>query len=341
MVSIGLKGVASRAGVSATTVSRILRGQPGASAETRDSILRIAAELGYVPDLAARRMRTGSAAIVGLVTDVVATTPYSVDIIRGVQSEVESQGRHLLIGNSNDDPAVAADYWRMFREHGVTEIVYATVYHHEVTDTLPGGNFRFVLVNCYSDKERLPTVLADEREGGRLQAAHLADLGHRNIAVLTFDSALMVTSLRLDGVRSELKSRGIELPKERVIEAISGSDSFQQDHAFESAVQLLRGEDRPTAIICANDQMAMQVFGAAAEVGLRIPRDLSVIGFDDFKMISAKLHPGLTTIDLPYFEMGREAVRRLLKGGSTGPSHSTTIPTRLVERQSCAPPRAA
>lgn len=335
-----IRTVASRAGVSIKTVSRALNEPKTVAPETRERVLAAARELDFVPDARAREMRSGRSALIGFLSDVVATAPFAGEMIRGVQAELRAAGRTLLIANSEGDPGLEAEYWRTFAAQRAAGTIYATMYHRAVSPEPDGFRGPIVLANCFDPDRRLAAVLPDERGGGRAQAKLLLEAGHRRIAVIGLNPLVRAAGLRLAGFRDAAQEHGVAIAEESVVPGIAGPLADERLVAYEAAAALLDRADRPTAIACGNDRIALQVFAAAAARGLRIPDDLSVVGFDDNRVISEALHPPLTTVALPHFEIGRRAMCLLgerLPGGPASPEPELVACPSVV-RRSCGPP---
>lgn len=336
-----LKDVAKRGGVSAKTVSRVVNRDPMVSDETRAAILRLVDELGYIPNDAARQMRTQNSRTVGFLTDVIATTPYSVDIVRGVQEELRAEGRTMLIANSGGMDEHEAEYWRMFRAQRAAGALYATMYHRAVEINAVEFTGPVVLVNCFDRRHRFAAVLPDDFTGGYTQAKHLLDMGHRRIGLISVNPILRAEGLRRKGIDKAHGEARLVLDDKLVRPGMVGNIGAERLVAYEAALELLKGKKRPTAIICGHDQIALQVMSAAAELGLRVPDDLSIIGYDDQHSITEALRPALTTVALPYYEMGRTATLLLndLIAGKEVPPQPVLVACPLVIRQSCRPPK--
>ncbi|MBS1167785.1 MAG: degA 1 [Proteobacteria bacterium] len=336
---VTLKDVAREAGVSPKTVSRVVNDDPAVNIETRKAVAEIIARMHYVPDHAARMMRMSHSSVVGLMTDAVATTPYSVDIVRGTQAGLREQSRTMLIANTDGDRQQEQEYWRMFRAHKVAGVVYATMYHRPADLGIPDFERGIVLANCYSARRSHSSVVPDDEGGGYTQARHLIELGHRRIGIVSLSPVLRATVLRGAGYRTAFAEGGLLYdPALEIPGFITRPDGGEDLVAYDAALGLLRRPDRPTAIICGNDQIAMQIYAAAATLGLSIPDDLSVMGFDDMTVITRTLKPMLTSVALPYFEIGRTAVDILsrINGETEGPVvPQVQVPCPLVVRQSC------
>lgn len=328
-----IKTVAERAGVSLKTVSRVLTSPDSVSEKTRIKVVAAAKELNFVPDRRAQAMRSGRSGVVGLLTDVVASTPCSIDIVKGVEEALAARQMSLLIANMENRSESSNSILRSFQAGRVEGVIYAASYHREVSGFEP-LHLPSVMVNCFNRDGSLPTVLPDEEGGGYSVGAHLVALGHRRIAYLTLSPEIEATRLRLAGLVRALREAGLGVPKDLAMPGQSNTGPFVQEDAFLAAKALLSSPGRPTAIFCGNDEMAMQVYNAASQLGIAIPGDLSVVGFDDHRLFSEGLRPELTTVALPYVTMGRLAVEVLL--GSVNPKlslvecpfiqrHSTTV----------------
>ena len=334
---VTLRKVAERAGVSVKTVSRIVNDDPLVRDETRAAVKLILRDMNYVPDEAARLMRGGASNIVGLMTDVVATTPYSGDIVRGMQAQLKAEGKTLLIANTEGDAKLEQEYWRMFRAHKVAGAVYATMFHRALDPGRPDFNRAIVLANCFAAQGARPCVLPDDEGGGFSQAEYLLRLGHRRIGVISLSPIIIATNLRAAGMRRAFAEAGVTFDALLETSGFVGSLEDEKLIGFEAAVKMLGGRNRPTAIICGNDKVALQVFAAAAHCGLGVPDDLSVMGFDDMTIIAEALRPRLTTVGLPYFDMGRLAARMVEEATQKGDGWAPRVlaPCPLVERDSC------
>ena len=331
-----IRTVAERAGVSVMTVSRVFN-QPSTVAEgTRAKVLVAARELRFVPDQRARAMRLGRSGVVGLLTDVMEATPCSVDIVQSVESALAKRGMSLLIGNSHTRSGGSHAILQSFQASRVEGIIFAATFHREV-EALSRLPMPGVLVNCFSRSSLMPSVVPDEEGGGHAVGVHLIGLGHRRVAYLTLATGIEATRLRQAGLIRAFQEAGLSFPDELIVAGQSGTGAFDRSEAFAAATRLLN-DHRPTAVFCGNDEMAMQMYNAAARTGLSIPHDLSVVGFDDHRVFSEGLMPPLTTVALPYEQMGRIAVD-LLAEAIHGRNTATMIRVQgpLVERASTAP----
>ncbi len=334
-----LREVAKHAGVSIKTVSRIVNGDAAVNAKTRAAVQHHLTTLNYVPNHAARQMRSGASSVFGLMTDAVATTPYSVDIVRGAQAALLENHQTLLIASSDGDPKREAELWQMFRAHRVAGVVYAAMFHRSHDIGKPAFDKSIVLANCFAANGDKPSIIPDDELGGYTQAKYLLQRGHRRIGIVTLIPDLEATRLRGMGMRRAFAEAGVTFDESLELRGVRGAVGGEVLMTYEVTREMLSMPNRPTAIICGNDTLAMQVYFAAGSLGLSIPDHLSVIGFDDLKLISETLYPQLTTVALPYFEIGKRAVEHMNKphAGSTLSSQRQLVPCPLVERHSCKP----
>ncbi len=339
---VGIKDVAERAGVSVTTVSHVLNDNPHArvAPETRARVRDAAAELGYGPNRMAQALRTNRSGLIGLLSEEIATTPHAGRIILGAQEAARAHDLTLVIINAErgpDDLAHAADV-QVLIERQVDAVLYATMYHRQVHAPPNLDHVPAVLIDATDRAGRLPAVVPDERGGAVAAVTHLVEAGHTRIGFINNDDDVPATHERLAGFRETLARHGIAVDDDLVLQAPS-----EVHTGYELARTLLSRPDRPTALFCYNDRMAMGAYRAANELGLEVPRDLSVVGFDNQELIAANLHPGLTTVALPHYEMGAwavETVVRLLEDGD-GTDHRhdpVLLDCPLIVRGSVAAP---
>jgi LacI family transcriptional regulator len=326
--------VAKRAQVSQSTVSFVINETPNVrvAPATRERVLEAVRELGYRRNAMAQGLRLGTSAVIGFLTDAIATTPFAGQVIRGAQDAAWDERNILLVVNTESSGEVEEQAVAMMLEHRVRGIVYSTWFHRPVR--LPPGidEVPTILANCYAEEGGVPAVVPDEAQGGRLATETLLARGHRRIGFLQAPAApAPATTERLRGYRTALEHAGIAPDEQLVAEA-----EPVQEGGYAAARALLTREARPTAMFCYNDRMAMGAYAAIAELGLRVPDDIAVIGFDNQEVIAAHLRPPLTTIELPHFAMGYRALQRLFTliydEGADGGTESIECP--LVERAS-------
>lgn len=316
------RDVAQRAGVSRTTVSFVINDVEDANipAETRQRVWDAVRELGFRPNEMARNLRSSTSNVLGLVTNEIATTPYAVAIIKGAQDAAHARGKTLLIIDVEGEAAATDEALSAMSRWQVEGLLYATDYHRAAPPVVAEPDTPVVLVDCFDPEGELPSIVPDERQGSRLATDTLLAAGHHRIGFINGPDGFAASAERLDGHMGALADAGIEANDDLV----RTGDWWQESGARHTA-DLLDLPEPPTALFCANDWMAMGAYDVIRERGLRIPQDIAVIGFDNRVEIAAHMRPALTTIALPYSEMGKRAVEHLLG----------TDPVQGIERLTC------
>lgn len=332
-----IEDIARAAGVSRGTVSRVLNDHPSVNDETRQKVLAVIEELGYRPSFSARHMRTNSSNLVGfgLITDEVITTPYAVDMIRGAQEMLWAQGKVMLVVNAGYRTAMTEASLEALLERRVEGIIYATMYHRPVELPPQMSHVPVVLANCFSPEGLYASVVPDEVAGGYVATLACLKKGHRRIAFINLGAPedglppIPAASGRLEGYKRALAEYDVPFDKSLLrYNDQSPHNNYQLTH------ELMRLSDPPTAIFCGNDRTAMGCYGALSQLGLRIPDDVAVVGFDNQLDIAQGLWPPLTTVQLPHYEMGKWAVEYLMSARTANvepPQHR--LDCALVERE--------
>ncbi len=329
-----MKDVAKLAQVSVMTVSRVINNESNVKPETRDKVMSAIRELHYQPNNAARMMRGVQSNTIALITDEVITTPYSVNIISGAQAAARSLGKLLLVASTEKNRIFEEKTVNEFVERRVEGFVYATMYHQAVTLTEVLENQPVILVNCVSAGSPLPSIVPNEYLLGIQAAEYCVKQGHKRIALLGLLPHNIATKQRLAGSLATLKRYGLTPPahwQRHAHQVVNG----QETNCLEAELKaLVESDPRPSVILCGNDDVAMQCYFEFHRYGLRIPEDISLIGVDNSIMISPRLVPGLTTFEIPYFEMGFRAVKYLVDQRFSLEQEKVSYP--LVERDSVA-----
>ena len=333
-----MSDVAATAGVSTTTVSLVLSGKAGSSIPdvTRERVLEASRSLGYRADTVARNLRVQSSDIIGLISDVIASTPFAGDMIHGADQVAAAAGRTLMMVNTERDPDVEAHAIDSLLARQVDAIIYATMWHRIVESPPLLKEVHTVFLDCRTDDPDDSWVVPDDETGGYDATIHLIEHGHRRIGYIREENIYPADPARFAGYQRALAEHGIAFD-ERLV-AIDKNDPFG-GHA--TAARLLALDEPPTAIQCYTDRMAMGAYRAVRHAGLRIPDDVSIIGFDNQDQIAPWLEPPLSTVQLPHEAMGRWAVEHLLgvlSGDIEGPRQQR-MHCPLVIRDSVAPPR--
>jgi LacI family transcriptional regulator len=331
------KDVAELAGVSRTTVSFVLNGVENIAIpeETRQRVLDAAAALGFRPNAMARGLRGGRSNVLGLLTSDIVTTPYAVEIIKGAEEAVFARGLTLLIIDTGGSQEAGKEAAERLAEWRVDGVIYATEYHRKCELPAPDLNSPIVLVNCFAGPERrslpaIPTILPDEVQGGLTATQALLDAGHKRIGFINGPPEYAPAHTgRLTGYRQALELAGLAFDADMV----RVGDWWQESGARHTA-DLLALPQPPTAVFCGNDWMAMGAYDAVKEAGLHIPGDIAVVGFDNRVEIADHMRPKLTTVALPYRQMGARAVDILLDPQLLAAAGTELITCPLVRRSS-------
>lgn len=325
--------VAKAAGVSQTTVSFVVNDVVDAniSQETRDRVWAAVKALGWRPNAMARSLSLRRSQTIGLISDEVATSPHAGQIIQGAQDAAWARTKMLLVVNTGSNPELEHAAVEMLLERQVEGMIYATMYHRPIEPLPAYAQAPTVLLDCFSPDHALPSVVPDEEQGGYDATMYLIRHGHRRIGFVNDSGPIPATLGRMTGYQKALAETGIAFDPQLVRTCPSVAAE-----SYRSTLDLLQAE-RPTALFCFNDSMAMGAYDAIKQLGLTIPKDVAVIGFDNLELIAAQLNPPLTTLALPHYEMGQWAVEYVINNvdrpiDGTPPQHK--IRCRLVERAS-------
>jgi DNA-binding LacI/PurR family transcriptional regulator len=331
-VTITIKDVARVAGVSYSTVSRALNDSPHISAETKLHVRRTAAEMGYLPSAVGRSLVTQRTSTLGVVVQTL-TDPFLAEIVSSVEGTALFHGYGLILASSGEDPEREARALHALRERRVDGVVLvAASWRKEDREKAGAIGIPMVLIcNPRQEEYICPAVDADNQAGGRAATQHLLELGHRRIAHIAGPTLEYDAADRRDGYVQALTDWGV-VPDPALI----WPGGFRPEHGIAAMKYLLASPQRPTAVFCYNDAVALGAMRAAREAGLRIPQDLSVVGFDDIDL-APFLEPPLTTIAQPKRQMGECAVHMLLDMlAGNPPPPGRHLPVSLVVRASTA-----
>jgi LacI family transcriptional regulator len=329
-----IRDVARGAGVSPSTVSVVLNNVHGArvAPDTRRRVTEAARRLGYAADPTARALRTQRTHTIGFLSDEIATTPYAGRLVQGAQEAAWRRGMLLLLLNTGGDAAHEQEAISTLVHRRVDGIVYATMYHRVVEVPRIRAGIPLVLLDARPAGGGVPCVVPDERAGAAAAATELLEHGHRRIAFVQDADGVPAAAERLEGFRETLAAHGIALDADLVVAEHPSAAGGRR-----ALLRLLDLPDPPAAVFCFNDRMAMGAYQVAAARGLRIPEDLSVVGFDDQREVADALWPGLTTVALPHHAMGVWAVEALMGDEKAGAAEER-MPCPLIRRQSVGPP---
>jgi LacI family repressor for deo operon, udp, cdd, tsx, nupC, and nupG len=324
-----IKDVAQLARVSVTTVSRVLNADPAVATDTRERIQRAIAALDYRPSSLARGLRTAATRTVGVILPDV-TNPFFANVLRGVEQVAWEQGYQLLIGDTGNDPHRQLTYLDLLagKQADGALILGARGDGRPLADL--ARKLPIVLACEYLDGDLLPSVAIDNIAAAFDATDHLIRLGHRRVGFINGPAEIILCRDRLRGYQLAMRQLGLSDTA-----GLMDSGCFDIPSGREAALRLLTKPDRPTAIFCGNDEMAIGAIQAARSLGLRVPSDLSVVGFDNITMAEV-VEPALTTIAQPMGDLGRRAMELLLDAmRGEQRSERIVLPHRIVIRQSC------
>jgi LacI family transcriptional regulator len=329
-MTVTIHDVARVTGVSVSTVSRVLNNKDDVAPATYERVRQVIDELGYTSSLAAKSMRSRKTNVIGLVTRDL-TSAFNIHVVKGANLAIEKFGYDLMVytGVSRGNEAL-----KVWEQHQVARL------NGSVTDgiivSVPIVNsfstaFPLVAVDSHIQGTEFPAVIATNHRGALAVMEYLIGLGHTRIGFIGGHPYLQSATRRLHGYMDGLREAGIPIDPELI-----QSGNFRREKGYECALKLLSLPNPPTAIFAANDNTAIGVMEVAREMGLSIPHDLSLVGFDNMPE-SAYLNPPLTTVDQSIEEMGFVATEMLISliEGEILESNLRKIPTKLIIRDSC------
>lgn len=336
--------VADRAGVSRSAVSFVLNGRADGNI-AKDKQLRILAaakELNYTPNAVARSLQAQRTHTIGVVTDAIAGGPFAGKLLQGASSAAFQAGYLLLVIDTQSEDIREDSAFTTLVNRQVDALVFATMSLREHHPHAAMHGMPSLLANSFDADGALRSIVPDEVSGGRSAAAILLDAGHRRIAYLSGTSELVATERRTAGLNAAIAAAG--LPAVPAVET-----GWEISDGFTAAMRLLADDggrsprrDRPTGVVCANDRVALGAMLACGQLGLRVPADLSIVGYDDDEPLARTTVPGLTTVALPHREMGELAIELLLGDFRSGARHqgggTILVPCPVVMRGSVAAP---
>lgn len=332
-----LKDIARKVGRSVTTVSRALADYDDVSPETKALVRRVAAELGYIPNISAQRLRRQRTDTLGLILPTFGprfSDPFFSELLAGVGNEAAKHGYSLLVATRAPGSEEELDAYRQKTQGRRVDglIVVRTRREDPRIAFLAEQQFPFVAFGRTAQAYDFPYLDEDGELGMRLIVEHLVSRGHRRIAYLAPHPDLMFTSFRLQGFRQAMQTHDLPVEEDLIVYG-----DLTQRSGYELARQLLERHNPPTAIAAGNDLMALGAMSAAQERGLKVGADVAVTGFDDIPPAEHS-HPPLTTVHQPIYEIGRMACEMLIKilRGETLTDRHLLLQPALVVRASTA-----
>jgi LacI family transcriptional regulator len=333
-----LKDVAELAGVDVSTASRVLNGAGFRVREdTRQRVLAAARELGYQPNALARSLRIGRSNLIALLVPDI-TNPFFAELSKGAEDATSSYGYSLILCNTEDRGDTEEEYLRALRERQIDGFLLATGHAGDIAARrLIDANYPVVLVNRRMRGVRTGYVVADDAPGARQAVSHLISIGHRRIAHITGYPHADTAVRRREAYLATMAAHGLgDIARELTVEG-----DFTLKAGQQAMERLLSLPEPPTAVFAANDMMALGALSTAREHGVRVPKDLALVGFND--IVLARLNsPTLTTVRTPIYEMGALAAQMLVKrvrGEDLSPA-GIVLKSELVVRESSGGPIA-
>ena len=325
--TVTIQDVAAAAGVSVSTVSRVLNNKDDVAEETYENIQRVIKELGYTSSLAAKSMRSRKTNVIGLIVSDL-NQSFCLNVVKGVNRAIERLDYDLLVYTGGDSTD---------RTWPVRERQYVSLLNGSITDGIIvvtptaetfSTNFPLVAIDPHRDSTDFPAVIATNRIGAMSAMEHLLGLGHRRIGFIGGRPDLQSAIRRLEGYKDSLRQANIPLDPDLI-----QIGDFTQETGYRCAKKLISLPERPTAIFAANDKSAIGAIEAIIDAGLTVPNDISVVGFDNIEEASY-VHGGITTVDQFIADMGRVAVEMLVNLIQNKPIENTLyrMPTRLLVR---------
>lgn len=326
--NVSIKDVARLAGVSITTVSRVINKHSTVKAKNRKAILDVIKELKFQPSVSAQRLASGKSNVVALVIpryEGIYYSFYALELIRGVGTLCEELKLDLLLH--------LTDTRASFNLKGVGGVIFADIIGNrfQVEEAL-GQGIACVVINNYVEDLEVSCVAIDNRDGAEQAVNYLINLGHKKIAHIAGDVVTQAAYLRFEGYKQALQKHNIEIRQDYILKT-----DYSRGQARQAAEELIKLPDPPTAVFVASDSMALEVMTVVRENGKEVPRDLSIVGFDDNP--SGLYGPvALTTVKQPLIRMAEEGVKELnllMNTGSKPKLHKIILPAELVIRESC------
>ncbi len=328
--------IAKEVGVSTTTVSKVLNQQPGVGAQMRARIQQVIEQHDYVQNHAARHLRKGLSGLIDLVI-MRLEGGYDLGIMHGIQEALEESGYRLVLFATNEDEATERLWLRRMLDLSTDGVLLLLPYERiGIANALQAQNIPFIAIGDRNEPTTsFPTIGSTIWLGGYTATEYLISLGHRRIGIITLPLHLMTSRARLAGYREALERAGIPVDPALICEG-----TYLLGDGMQQTLALLNQPDPPTAIFAGNDAQAAGVYRVLYEHNVRIPDEMSVIGFDDV-MYTAQMSPPLTTVRQPLQEIGKMAANMLLRliAGQQIESNHVELSPSLVIRKSCAPPR--
>jgi DNA-binding LacI/PurR family transcriptional regulator len=327
--------VARVAEVSIQTVSAVVNGKAGISEPTRERVMRVVQELQYRPNGIASSLRAQRSHTVGVVIPTI-TNPFFPEFVRGAEDAASAKGYSIFLCNADEDSEKEIQYLWLLQRHRVAGILVSTVSGSAASESvlreLASNHMPVACLGPARGGAGIVTLCVRETEIGRVAGHHLLELGHRRIGFITPSPSKNISRMRVEGFEKAFIDAGLPLRPEYLVDG-----GFEFQDGIRGAERLLALRYPPTAIVAANDLVAIGAIATLKKHGYRVPKDLSVVGIDDIQM-AALLDPPLTTVSQPIYEMGRRGMESILLRIQNPELDTSEIlfETQLTIRQSTA-----
>jgi len=337
---VTLKDVAKMAGVSVGMASRVLGEYGSYSETTRQRVTEAATALNYRPNRLARSLRVGSTKAIGMVVSNIRSHAWT-SVIQSVEASASKLGYQVILAATSGDPATERASLRALHERSVDGIIASpTAENFDVIEDIIGDGVPLVLIGRYAGRLAAPCISIDGRGAAREATRHLLEWGHERIAIITGDLARIAGSERYQGYAEALEEAGIEVDEDLVRDA-----KFLHEQAYRGTLEMLELASPPTAILACNEVMAGGVLHALRDADIRIPEQMSVIGFDN-PTWTRFYRPGITTVHTPHVALSTLVLNTLMARMLDPKAQAAAlgerlVPTEMVVRQSTGPPPRA
>jgi LacI family transcriptional regulator len=327
-----IRDIARMADVSHTTVSRVLNDDPRVARKTRNRVLKIVEEVGFKPDPRARSFVLGKSNLLGLeVVDI--SIPFCAELARGIEYQARQQGYNVIFCSTNEKPELLENFLNLMAEVGVDGLIFTSARLQEpLIEKLVDDKFPLVLINRKMRGETFNYVVLDNFQGAYTITKHLIDMGYKKVAIIDGPLNTSTGLERFKGYQQALRDHNISIRQDYIVHG-----PWSKMTGYTAAKRLLETKDRPEAIFGASDHLALGVIDAVEEMGLRIPDDVALSGFDDTDFASNR-RINLTTISQRRYKMGQLGVQILIdqiEEKTNDCIHKIVLEPRLIIRESC------
>ncbi len=328
--------VAGEAHVSIATVSRVINNFGSVKEANRAKVLEVISKLNYKPNISASRLASSKVDSIGLIWpfyDDMFGSYFFTELMKGVRDAVFPEHREMLLLYPANEPP--DEFYRRILNKTYIGGLMLELGAQEINPVLRKSDIPYIVINAYHGDPEINCIFTTNKQGAYAAVEYLIGLGHKRIATIHGSGNIQPGVDRLEGYKAALKKNGLPIKEELILDG-----NFYRKIAYEKMLKLLELGELPTAVFIASDEMALGAIKAIREKGLEIPRDISIIGFDDNPMCT-ELFPQLTTVRQPISEMGRlaaEAIIRLINGKEKG-GIKKSLDTELVIRDSCGSPK--